>query len=611
MARGSHAIREWRDLALRFYRSGIRPVTLSPAAHSPRDRFICRLFRPQRFDSGIALPKKPGNRGFQAKPVRTHEFDRLMRLVAPWPLVDPGLLREIRKLIPGLGAAAEAWLWSHSGSQTNPLGLRLNAEYRERYLANKGLDEADKQHVRELLARSYRLVVENHRAGPLPLRYLEGLIADSLGLFTESITQELKKLLATGYQNRNSARGVRFSSFLSAACELLPESAWEGRYREIIHTMFAVGRFDQLNTENIRLPLPERLDLNQIAWVFPEARGADRLPIRFCQVDGTRLLLESVTEAGCPADSITTNIIAKAESGGFHPIQYSVHSERDGDGINGLISHGSSVPPGYYRVVVRTNAEELEFSADPCPPWASAMGRDERGMFAIIRADGRRIEWCEPGFVVLKEPDGREIARWGFEKGFWHDTRTGGAHGIELVRPEWARGFGVDSIGVYAEFEVDHVVQLLRWMMPGMFAMGASANEPTGFYNETQHDVVLSQGFWLADTACTQALWMVVMGKNPSRYKGKDRPVERVSWDDVQEFLTRLDQRVPGLNTALPTEAQWEYACRAGTTSPFSFGETVNTEQANYDGKYPYRDQDPKGEYRKKTVAVKALPHNA
>ena len=79
------------------------------------------------------------------------------------------------------------------------------------------------------------------------------------------------------------------------------------------------------------------------------------------------------------------------------------------------------------------------------------------------------------------------------------------------------------------------------------------------------------------------------MGKNPSRFQGPERPVEQVSWEDVaKRFLPALEKRVPGLAPVLPTEAQWEYACRAGTTTPFWFGETITTDQVNYNGNYPY-----------------------
>ncbi|MDN5871058.1 MAG: formylglycine-generating enzyme family protein [Nitrococcus sp.] len=99
------------------------------------------------------------------------------------------------------------------------------------------------------------------------------------------------------------------------------------------------------------------------------------------------------------------------------------------------------------------------------------------------------------------------------------------------------------------------------------------------------------------------------MGQNPSRFQGADRPVENVSWDDVPEFLQRINTSVPGLNLRLPSEAQWEYACRASTTTPFSFGANINPEQVNYNGDYPYAGRE-KGLDRKQTVAVKRLPPN-
>jgi formylglycine-generating enzyme required for sulfatase activity len=108
----------------------------------------------------------------------------------------------------------------------------------------------------------------------------------------------------------------------------------------------------------------------------------------------------------------------------------------------------------------------------------------------------------------------------------------------------------------------------------------------------------------------TQEQWQEVMGKNPSRFKGeKNLPVENVSWDDCQDFIKKLREK-DKKPYRLPTEAEWEYACRAGTKTPFHFGETISTEQANYNGEAVYGD-GKKGVYRKKTTPVSSFPPNA
>ena len=100
------------------------------------------------------------------------------------------------------------------------------------------------------------------------------------------------------------------------------------------------------------------------------------------------------------------------------------------------------------------------------------------------------------------------------------------------------------------------------------------------------------------------------MGDNPSEFKNDPaNPVEWVSWTDVQTFLNRLNALVPGLDAGLPSEAQWERACRAGTITPFSFGENITPEQVNYRGDYPYVG-GTKGLNRVRTVPVKSLPPN-
>lgn len=175
---------------------------------------------------------------------------------------------------------------------------------------------------------------------------------------------------------------------------------------------------------------------------------------------------------------------------------------------------------------------------------------------------------------------------------------------------KWAREWGEDQYGLWMALVFNNVRQVFRWILPGTFLMGSPDSEPERFDSETLHQVTLTQGYWLAETTCTQALWQAVMGENPAEFNAdKNNPVETVSWDDVQNFLQQLNTLIPGLEAKLPTEAQWEYACRAGTDTPFSFGENITPEQVNYNGEYPYAG-GKKGLNRKATVPVKSLPAN-
>jgi formylglycine-generating enzyme required for sulfatase activity len=129
----------------------------------------------------------------------------------------------------------------------------------------------------------------------------------------------------------------------------------------------------------------------------------------------------------------------------------------------------------------------------------------------------------------------------------------------------------------------------------GSFWMGRGGEEGRGV-DETQHQVTLTKGFYLGVHEVTQAQWQAVMGSNPSHFKGDDLPVEQVSWVDCHAFCQKLAARDGG-RYRLPTEAEWEYACRAGTTTPFHFGQRISTGQANYKGR--------------KTTPVGSFPANA
>jgi uncharacterized protein (TIGR02996 family) len=147
------------------------------------------------------------------------------------------------------------------------------------------------------------------------------------------------------------------------------------------------------------------------------------------------------------------------------------------------------------------------------------------------------------------------------------------------------------------------------WIPPGSFLMGSPQGEEGRGLRETRHRVTLTKGFWLGVFPVTQAQWHRVTGRKPSVFQGDDRPVEFVSWDDCQDFYTKLGEKT-GLHFGLPTEAQWEYSCRAGTTSPFFCGETISTDQANYNGNHTY-GEGQKGVYREQTTPVGSFPPNA
>jgi len=197
-----------------------------------------------------------------------------------------------------------------------------------------------------------------------------------------------------------------------------------------------------------------------------------------------------------------------------------------------------------------------------------------------------------------------------------------------LRQPRQAQGF--------AEPLAEGVALTQLWIPPGRFWMGSPETELERLEDEGPQHLVQLQGFFMGQTPITQAQWRAVaqwqpregerwereLAPNPSRFQvggdtrllsenafTDDRPVEQVSWEDAMEFCRRLSQRT-GRHYTLPSEAQWEYACRAGTSTPFALGETITPELANYDGTYTYGN-GPKGKNRKQTTPVGTFPANA
>ena len=233
--------------------------------------------------------------------------------------------------------------------------------------------------------------------------------------------------------------------------------------------------------------------------------------------------------------------------------------------------HDADEVPHHTRVWRRGSGELLPLTRRSSRPWSFAS------------CGGRRrnpIQWapvCKSAFKESQTLAGCSTFVFGEDN---VAALSFASHPLESgMMPAWASSFGDSVYGPWAGIRVGEVEWNFQWIPAGAFMMGAGEKEPDewalGYSERPQHRVTFSQGFWMAETPCTQAMWVVVMGEdhNPARFVDPERPVEHVRWEDVQAFIERLNARVLGLQARLPTEAEWEYACRAGTTTATYAGE--------------------------------------
>jgi formylglycine-generating enzyme required for sulfatase activity len=186
-------------------------------------------------------------------------------------------------------------------------------------------------------------------------------------------------------------------------------------------------------------------------------------------------------------------------------------------------------------IEVETDLSRVTIERIRRPAWAEEVCVERGRASVVVLLDGRRHRLHRTG-----------VGEWSAENGT----------------------LGADATGFYEDIDIFGVKVRFRYILAGSFLMGSPVDEAGRRTNEgPQHEVELNTAFWLAEHPTTQALWQAVTGKNPSRFRHPDRPVEQVSWDDAQAFIKRINQETPALHLRLPTEAEWEYACRAGTTT--------------------------------------------
>ncbi|WP_291847429.1 formylglycine-generating enzyme family protein [Accumulibacter sp.] len=512
--------------------------------------------------------------------------EKLLTLLAPAVRVEPPLLRAIRTLLPASEAdvLGEALIWQHPDVRAGPQGFQFAGKAAiTRY---QGGFEAL---PRDLKRAAVGLILAHHAGLPESVRLAElaacrRMAPEAMAASDPEEVQQWQYAIARTALQRPEAfalqqwlrRHVSRQSDAVFAEDETQAALWALAQRERLARGDVVELPSGVRPEAVRFFLDPEPARQRLACALRQ-RG-EELWLEPLDVKGPGLLA-----AGSHYADLTL-----VGGGVFVDVTHSAATATAASARTYVAA--AALPQTLARLTrdverIELHAPHLDLTVNALarPPWARAFGRDARGLFAEVTWLGERcrLDW--------QPPQAGQAGRWSSEQ-----------------------ALGVDGYGLFGEVDVNGVSQRFRWISPGRFLMGSPADEPERVAErEAQHEVTLGRGFWLADTACTQALWGAVMGgQNPSRFQDDARnPVEQVSWDDVQTFIAKLGHRLPGLPVRLPTEAEWEYACRAGTTTPFSFGDQITPKLVNYHGNYPYAGGEM-GLYRQQTVPVASLPAN-
>ncbi|MDT4329104.1 formylglycine-generating enzyme family protein [Methylomonas sp. MV1] len=562
-------------------------LTLSPLQAAPDDNPYTRWLRPNPLNDGITVSRHPASHGFNLQATQPHAMVDILAWLSALPLIDTGLLRRLRRELSWGDSSLEALIWNHPDVRRTGLGIRLHDEVAENYRRHYQQRHAGS----DLARRFWETVTEHHQPAYLGLRQLERLNYCVLENQDDAEVRDyFQRLCATAFNNASDANQRHA---LQMQCKTIlasrPQTIWNSKFDELAYSIYAIACRDQIRAGNWPEELEPGFKPESLSWLLPEVSDSSLVAWNFVQIGSQAELQCLMATDSDPALRYLFQIVAPKA---FPPQIIrgdSALAKRQilADGTRFAIAEKSGIS-------IESGNRCFHLDAIAKPTWASRI--------CLSHADSRAAR-----LTVSIPWAGREFDNIG-----WY-IDEGHSGSWALPSP-----FGEDLYGLYADLTVNNVTQRFRWIEPGTFMMGSPADELEREWggdlpgSETHHPVTLTQGFWLADTAVTQAFWRAVLGgDNPSGFQDSpEHPVEQASWDDVWRFIARLNELMPGLHAQLPTEAQWEYACRAGTATPFSFGANITPEQVNYDGDYPYAGGE-KGLNRGKTVAVKSLPANA
>ncbi|WP_320043445.1 formylglycine-generating enzyme family protein [uncultured Desulfobacter sp.] len=611
-----HIQKAWKMLGRRFKRQGIRPVVLTPASPEFWDGDHRKYFSMVFWDKHTRLSGNhyaSGSPGLQPSGQQIREkVKRLVSLMAPCLGVSAGLMRRICSLVPeeNFHACVQALAWNcKEYVSADAMSCLVRAD------AVPAVREYFDDLKPSLKLEMFELAKAAHARECPSVRFAENYIWEELLGREDTATRFFLNDIIKSLDHPDAVGQDSIRAYLNGLVNRMLK--WEIRDDQVFAAWIKLHCKD-LETEQVELP--DKLDISSFDWLLEK----NKMQVLELGQQGENLVI-SLPDQGSHRPgglSLGPSPLSRIRT---RMGQVKVVFEDKEKAISLPLDFKSGRTPflslkGQKRMVLESDWDLIRLEALEKPDWAFGMGRDKTGLFVDIKQENksRRAYYLAPekfdaASLLGKEPrvyTPSSKTSYGIEKGFFWDK----AEFLSFLkngfsRPEWAEAVGMDEFGLWADIVCKDIRQKMRWIFPGAFLMGSPEDEPEREKREHQHEVVVTRGFWLADTACTQALWQAVMKDNPSNFKGGDLPVDNVSWEDCQSFLERINGLVPGFNFGLPIEAQWEYACRAGTQTPFSFGRTVSTDQANFDGNYPYAG-GAKGEFRKTTIPVKALPCN-
>ena len=611
---------QWLVFGQKLNLQGLRATVLMPVAERQLDKRLLRYFNCIIWDDNSRLKPVQGDEQPEQNPTdHTIRLEHLLALLFPALRVELGLLRSIRQLLPArlYDVGHEVDVWSHAAVNRAGDEWGWQAASREQYQQEfveqfEELSIDDQQQLIEQLGRYHaRLPDELYFEAMYELICLDVPVPEQV----KTATLDFMSMLVKTYQVHPEHQGMEL---------------WVKRYlsrhdhpalrNEHQMAFMAIERQRRHQRDQLPIEWPEDIDLKKVL-PFMDQRGTQLF--YFLRQKGIELELISERQAQIQKNdwgnqavkllrliALTNNLILRHPDINDRQQQFTINLETD-------LPYRFTLTLGKHQLEIGEESFTVEVqSAGDKPDWihSQGMGSDEQFIETCSR-EGTIYRWYwhspEIGGQFTNESLNSSNAfkpDKGYTcPGFWYYLSPDDSAGLT---PDWADTVIRDQYGLCADVKIAGVMQRFRWIPPGSFMMGSPEQEKGRYGGETSHQVNLSQGYWLADTACTQALWQAVMHNNPSHFKGENRPVDSVSWNGVQQFLRTLNQQQTRLNLRLPSEAEWEYACRAGTSDSFNFEGELSLARVNYRGTWDDYQKWGEGALEQ-TAEVKKYPANA